>query len=303
MGLAQEIFEKVKIKNSFNLAYINGKFPDKPAATLRARIYDNLDVLFKRLGRGIYVAISKDQKTAVAVLNQDGRDLNQFDDNSFDAIITDHPYEDNKSNVGGSRKFIDYNCFKYDKEDFLAKARVLKPGGFLVEFFAEENANNYEYIYQCKQYAKECGFQYYTSVPWKKGSFVANTGRKAKNTEQVVIFSKGKPRMLRPDKQRGGLMSGTAFMLPTTFDYQPKNVKEKIHKAEKPVELLEAIIEAVTLPQEVVLDQFAGSGNLGLALLNKQRFGVLIEKAKDIYDKILDNLQAEFMPPPLRVLS
>lgn len=303
MSLAKEIFDVVKEQHSFNLTYINRHFPDKPAATLRARIYDNLDVLFKRVARGVYVAVSEDKETAVAVLNQDGRDLSCFDDASFDAIITDHPYEDKKSNVGGSRKFVDYDCFNYSMDDFKEKARVLKPGGFLVEFFAEENANNYEYIFQCKQYAKENGLLYYASVPWKKGAFVANTGRKAKNTEQVVIFSNGKPRSLRPDKQRGGLMSGTAFMLPAAFDYQPKNVKEKIHKAEKPVELLEAIIEAVTLPYEVVLDQFAGSGNLGHAILNKKRFGVLIEKAKDVYDKILENLQAGFMPPPLKMLS
>lgn len=38
-------------------------------------------------------------------------------------------------------------------------------------------------------------------------------------------------------------MKGTNGMLPTVFDYQPKNTKDKIMEAEKPVELIEEIIE------------------------------------------------------------
>ncbi len=48
------------------------------------------------------------------------------------------------------------------------KARVLKAGCFLVEVLPAENENNYEYLYQIKQYAKEAGFVYYSKVSWKK---------------------------------------------------------------------------------------------------------------------------------------
>ena len=123
------------------------------------------------------------------------------------------------------------------------KARVVKPGAFLVEFIPEENANNYDYIYHIKKFAEECGLIYYACVPWKKGNFVSNMGRKAKNKEYVLFFTKGNARPLRIDKQRGGLMSGTSYMLPTEFDFQPKPVKKRIHKAEKPVNLFKAIIK------------------------------------------------------------
>jgi len=82
-----------------------------------------------------------------------------------------------------------------------------------------------------------------------------------------MFFVKGKARPLRLDKQRGGLMSGTAYMLPTEFDYEPTSPRKRIHQAEKPVELYQAIFEAVTLPGKIVLDQFAGSGNLGVAAI------------------------------------
>lgn len=62
-------------------------------------------------------------------------------------------------------------------------------------------------------------------------------------------------------------MSGTSYILPTEYDFEPISPKKWIHQEEKPVELYEAILEAVTLPGEVIIDQFAGSGNLGRAAM------------------------------------
>lgn len=287
--MAQRIYELMKNKETFTLKELNEAIQDKPPTTLRARVYDNVGTLFQRIGRGVYAVIdNKDGE--VFAFNGDGRDLSMLEDDSIDAIITDHPYEDRKSLKGGSRNFADYDLFLYEQRDFDEKARVLKDGAFLVEFFAEENANNYEYIYECKKMAEKVGLKYYATVPWQKGTFVANTGRKAKNMEQVVIFTKGEPRRLRPDKQRGGIMRGTAGMLPAVFDFQPRPVKQKLHKAEKPVELLKEIIEYVTKPGEYILDQFAGSGNLGIAAIKTGRFAMLIEKSKEIYSRMLANL-------------
>ena len=233
-----------------------------------------------------------DNDNRITMMYGDGRALSAIADASIDAIITDHPYEDRRSLKGGCRDFANYELFLYTQEDFNEKARVLKDGGFLVEFFAEENACNYDYIYNCKKMAESAGFKYYCTVPWVKGTFVANTGRKAKNTEQVVIFSKGRPRKLRPDKQRGGMMSGVAGMLPIAFNFQPKPVKKKLHKAEKPVELLESIISYVTLPGEIVLDQFAGSGNLGIAAALMNRQAILIEKDWGIFRRMSENVSS-----------
>lgn len=291
-NMAQRIAALMGDKETFTLKELNEAIQDKPATTLRARVYDNLGTMFQRVGRGVYTVI-RDNGANIMAINGDGRDLSMIKDAKIDAIITDHPYEDKKSLKGGNRNFANYDVFKYTQDDFNEKARVLKDGAFLVEFFAEENANNYDYIYQCKKMAEKAGFKYYATVPWTKGTFVANTGRKAKNMEQVVIFTKGEPRRLRPDKQRGGIMRGAAGMLPIAFDYQPKSVREKIHKAEKPVELLKQIISYVTKPGEYILDQFAGSGNLGIAAKQTGRSAMLIEKSKEIYAKMLANLSCE----------
>ena len=141
--------------------------------------------------------------------------------------------------------------------------------------------------------AENAGFKYYAKVPWKKGEFVSNCGRKSKNTEDVLIFSKGEPRALRIDAKKDKaepnvkhFMKGTAGMLPTVFDFSKPNKKDMIHQAEKPTELLETIINYITLEDEIILDQFAGSGVLGEACLKTNRKALLIEIAEEFINKI-----------------
>lgn len=169
-----------------------------------------------------------------------------------------------------------------------------------MEFLPEENGENYQYLYQVKEYARKAGLDYYAKVAWKKGDFVANTGRKSKNTEDVCFFTKGKARNLRPDAKKNKAnpetehyMSGAAGMLPTVFDVDPLAKKDKIHQAEKPVKLLEQILEFVTQEGELVLDQFAGSGVLGEAALNTHRDSILIEKDEKTYENIKRRLDKD----------
>lgn len=294
-SLAELIYKTFKKKESFTLKEVYEAFSMKPDTTLRARIYDNLGVKFEKVAKGVYC--TKDDNNTCLLMEDDGRDLSMFEEKSIDCIITDHPWDDKKSNIGGGRKFALYNCFNYTLADFKEKARVLKDGAFLVEIIPSENESNYKYLYQMKQYAEECGLLYYSKVPWKKGTFVSNTGRKAKNTQDVMIFSKGKARPLRPDvkktKETGTptFMSGTAKMLPTEFNHQYVSRKERIHQAEIPVSLIEDILDYVTVENEIVLDQFAGSGSVGVAALNKGRSCILKEIAKENIDKIVERFK------------
>lgn len=298
MTLAEQI--KYIFKDEvFSLKDVYEAIPSKPKTTIRGRIYDNINKHFKKLGKNLYTTIVNDEECIV--IEGDGRDLSFLENNSIHCIITDHPWEDKKSNIGGDRKFTDkYDCFKYIKNDFKEKFRVLKEGHFLVEILPAENENNFDYLYKIKQMALECGFKYYSKVSWIKGTFVSNTGRKSKNSEDVMIFSKGKARPMRIDVKKSKksehtiYMSGTNGMLPTAFNVQSVSVKQKVHQSEKPVQLLEQILEYVTFPGELILDQFAGSGSLGLAALNRNRSAILIELLKDNVDKILYRLKNNF---------
>lgn len=289
--------------------------------SIRARIYEGVDKgLFIKVSKGVYKMVDKEDNS-VLLVQGDGRDLSMLKDGSIDCIITDHPYSDSKSNKGGNRAFAEYNTFNYTEQDFAEKFRVLKDGAFLVEFFAEENSNNFDYIYSCKKLAQKVGFEYYSTINWKKGNFVSNTGRKAKNHEQMVFFTKGDARSLKLDAKKNlaeakaknidtkGMtsqdvaenltrvgakvhyMKGTNKMLPTVFDVEKTPKKKQIHQAEKPVELFEQILEYITLPNELVLDQFTGSANIGKACLNKNRNALLIEADSETYQKAAKALE------------
>lgn len=290
---------------AFTLKQAYAVNPNVNSESVRARIYENLGTKFQKVGRGIYMTLDEQ----CIVIEGNGRDLSFIEDDSLDSIITDHPWLDSKSTRGGNRNFATYDAFCYTQEDFNEKARVLKDGSFLCEIIPAESETNFEYLYKIKQMAIKAGFQYYAKVPWKKGTFVSNTGRKAKNTEDCLIFSKGKARPLRPDKQRGldvdgnptRFMSGANGMLPTVFDVQAVPKKEQIAQSEKPVALFEQLLEFLTKENEIVLDQFAGSGALGEACINKKRKCILMEldttKAANIAKRLKATLIENLYPP------
>lgn len=294
--------------------------------SIRARIYEGVEKgLFEKVSRGVYKVTSQinGNRNDCLLINGDGRDLSMIPDNSIDGIITDHPYDLSKALTGGNRKFASYELFKYNQKDFEEKQRVLKDGAFLVEFLPEESEINYKYLFEIKDMAIKSGFKYFAKVPWKKGDFVANTGRKSKNVEDVMIFSKGEPRTLKLDAKKNieiatknnidikgktsyevrdilinngfnvCYMKGTNGMLPTTFDYQPRGKNEKVMEAEKPVELLENIISYISNPFETLLDQYAGSGNFVVACLNTNRNSIAIEKDEVMFNKMVENIQSQ----------
>lgn len=298
-SLAKRIYEiLIERGEPMTLQGISEEIQDKPSATIRGRIYDNLGKLFRKIARGVYWVEGDD--VACLVLEADGRKgLSLISDSSVHALINDHPWKMEKSHKGGNRNFTsDYDCFQYTLEDFKEKCRVLKDGHFLVEIVPEENADNFEYLYKIKKMAKNAGLYYYAKVPWRKGKKVNNTGRKSKNTEDFLFFTKSKPRNLRPDKkkilqgQKDAKMSGTAYMLPTQYDVQPTSDKERLHQAEKPLRLFEEILEAITLPGELVIDQYCGAGGVGAAALKKARFSVLFEILRENVEKISKRLGA-----------
>lgn len=292
--------------------------------SIRARIYEGVDRgIFQKVTRGVYKVTRQleDKESTCLLINGDGRDLSMIKDHSVDGIITDHPYDLQKALSGGNRKFATFELFRYEVKDFKEKQRVLKDGAFLVEFLPEESEVNYEYLYEIKKMAKENGLKYFAKVSWKKGNFVSNTGRKSKNVEDVMIFSNGEPRNLKLDAKKNlavakennldiqgkssyeirdilqehnldvHYMKGTNGMLPTVFDYQPKNSKDKVMEAEKPVELIEEIIEYISKPYETLLDQFAGSGNFVIACYNTNRNSIAIEKDDSMFQKMKDNVE------------
>lgn len=303
-ALYKRIAEIFKGEDSFTLKDLYESMPEEKQETLRARVYERLGEVFVRIGKATYkvlenVYVAFKGCNSCITIHGDGRDLSKIKSNSIDAQICDHPWLDLKTNIGGNRSMAKgYDCFRYTQEDFDEKARVLKDGGFLVEILPAENANNYKYLYDIKIMAEKAGFEYYSKVTWIKKGFVSNTGRKAKNSEDILFFTKGPARKLRKDAKKikatgeEVFMRGTNGMLPTAFEVEPVKVRDRIHTSEKPVELIKQILEYITLENEVVLDNTAGSGSVGESALKTNRSAVLIEILKENVNKIVERLNA-----------
>jgi site-specific DNA-methyltransferase (adenine-specific) len=271
--------------NQFKISDIYKYFPKNKRETVRARVYTNLGSLFEKVSRGVY-CIKRNENSAL-LINGDGRDLSSIPDASIDAIITDHPWVDNLALKGTRKNMAKYDGFLYEFEDFLEKYRVLKDGSFLIENLPQESETNFEYLHQIKKMAIKAGFKFWCVTVWKKGKLVHNTGRVAKNKEFLYFFTKGKARKLRVNKntRQSDLMSGTTQIVPCELNFQPASPKNKKHQAEKPIELLKALIELVTNKGELVLDQFAGSFNIVDACLETQRDCIAIEINEEFFNR------------------
>lgn len=311
--------ENFTLKDAEN--YIKNELKkDVKIPSVRARIYEAIDKgLFEKVSRGVYKT-TKNNSTCL-LINGDGRDLSMIKDNSIDAIITDHPY-DLATNKGGNRNFTNtYQCFQYSEKDFQEKFRVLKPNAFLVEFLPEESGGNWEYLSKIKQMAKDTGFLYYAKVSWIKGNQINNTGRKSSNCEDILFLTKGKARELRLDTKKNikeltnaGIeykrqsseeikdilinnnlpvhyMSGTNGMLPTSFNYEPPNKKDRIHQSQKPIALYKEIEKYITKEFETILDQFGGSCAIGEASLDMNRDSIIFEIDEDMINSVLRDFE------------
>lgn len=268
------------------LKEIYNEIQDKAEETIRCSIYRDKKGRFKKVAKGIYML--NGEKTASLFIKGDGRKLDEIEDSSVDTIITDHPWEDKKAHRSGNNgNLAPYKTFKYTQEDFNAKSRVLREGGYLVEFLPVESATNYLYLQDIKRMAKEAGLNYYAKVTWRKDKEgTCNMGRTTKGVEDICIFYKGKkPRKLSRENVNA---YQTTEILNYTIDIPANKGKEKMHKAEKPIKLYEYLIEQFTKVKDVVLDQFAGSGNLLKAAINKNRFGIAYETNPDFVSKTVE---------------
>ncbi len=260
----------------------------------RAIIYRHEEA-FKRVVKGVYML--KGEHSTSLLIEGDGRVLSEIEDGSIDgAIITDHPWSDKKAHKSGNQKgFAEYETFKYTLEDFKQKYRVLKDGCFLVEFLPVMSSTNWEYIEEIMHMAKEAGFQFYTQCIWRNApEGTVNTGKTCKGVQQLLIFSKGKPRKL----SRPGV---NAYQTRSILNYEIEMLlknKEKHHQAEKPIALYEYLIEQLTDENEVCLDQFAGSCNMLQAAVNKNRFAVCYELCHDFVLKAKERFKCTTLYMP-----
>lgn len=228
--------------------------------------------------------------------------MKQIPDNSIDFVLTDPPY--------GTTQ-----C-KWDSiipiDDMFAQIeRVAKPNAAIALFAGEPFASKLRTA-RPKMYK----YDWY----WQKTSptgFLNAKKQPMRNIENILMFYKKQP-LYNPQKTTGHERKvSTAYHkrnCKETDDYGKHNLssydsteryptqlltfksdKQKcaIHPTQKPVALLEYLINTYTNPEDVVLDFTMGSGSTGVACVHANRKFIGIELDKSYYKLAEQRIMSE----------
>lgn len=139
------------------------------------------------------------------------------------------------------------------------------------------------------QLGKRYGFNHYINLVFRK-NFSAQVLKANKkivgNCEYGLVLYRDKLPKFNNNNQ----------MIFNCFDWVRDNSTPKVHPTQKPVPLLERIIEIFTDKGDVVIDPTAGSGSTLLAAANLRRRAFGFEIKKKFYDEATNKVLRRFQP-------
>lgn len=204
--------------------------------------------------------------------------MNIFPSNSINCIITDPPYflpaTHYQSRTKFSRNFCDLGILEhFIKNVFKEMIRILKDDG-IIYIFCDGQSYPIFYYHLYSHCKKE------RPLIWNKcASLLGYTWR---HQHEIILFaemSNAKP----VNTGDGDIIKCKAV-----------KIKERLHPAEKPIELLSKLIKKSTKEGDIILDPFAGSGSTLVSAknLNRNFIGIDVSKeyckiAKDRIDNII----------------
>lgn len=123
------------------------------------------------------------------------------------------------------------------------------------------------------------------------------------NALQLVIWDKGRIGMGKPFRKQHELIlyaNRNAFeyyrrglTYSTILKYKPIPISERLHPAEKPLELIKDLIKGFSKKGELVVDCFMGGGTVALACKQTNRNFIGFELNKEYYDIANKRLEQE----------
>jgi site-specific DNA-methyltransferase (adenine-specific) len=213
--------------------------------------------------------------------------LKKIPDKSIDLSVTDPPYEIETTGAGlykqTDKQYIkELNSMKdgFSKEILDELCRVLKK--INVYFFCSQKQIIPLLDYFVK--GKKCN---YNIISWHKTNPIPACGNKYLTDTEFILFF----------RERGVKIYGE-FHTKFTYYLTPLNQKDKKlygHPTVKPLNIVRNFIINSSLPGDIVLDPFMGSGTTAVACLETDRHFIGFETNEDYYNIALSRISQ--LPP------
>ena len=199
--------------------------------------------------------------------------LKNIPNESIDLIVTDPPYpttsRGNAGNSGGmlqkdinkKGKVFTYNnidCSEYAPQFY----RVLKDGSHCYVM------TNHINLMDMLNTFTDVGFHFIKSLIWNKGNKIMGQYYMSQY-EYILFFRKGKGKKINN--------CGTSDILSIPNKKTKDKDGKNIHDTEKPIELMEVLVNNSSQENELVLDPFMGVGSTGIACIKNNRNFIGIE--------------------------
>ena len=204
-----------------------------------------------------------------------------------DAIITDPPYNisrDNNFHTMG-RAGIDFGEWDkgFDLTTWIGIAQpTLKKGGNIIIF------NDWKNLSYIAESLESNGFIIKDLIRWKKtNAMPRNRDRRFITDYEVAIWA-----VKKGGKWTFNRLSDTYEIPEITGGLTPRS--EKLnggHKTQKPIYVMEWLLERLTEVDDIILDPFMGSGSTGIACKNLNRSFIGMELGENYFNMAKERIE------------
>ena len=208
--------------------------------------------------------------------------LKKIPDKSIDLSVTDPPYEIETTGAGlykqTDKQYIkELNSMKdgFSKEILDELCRVLKKINIYLFCSQKQIIPLLDYFVK----GKKCN---YNIISWHKTNPIPACGNKYLTDTEFILFF----------RERGVKIYGE-FHTKFTYYLTPLNQKDKKlygHPTVKPLNIVRNFIINSSLPGDIVLDPFMGSGTTAVACLETDRHFIGFETNEDYYNIALSRI-------------
>lgn len=258
-------------------------------------------------------------ETNCVFLNKDCLELlRSLPDESVQLILLDPPYNLDLASWDTYDNYIEW-ASKWIEEAY----RVLSKSGSLVIFGGTQFQNVrsgdlIEIIYYCRHFTK---FRLVNTIVWYYKNGMSAHRYFANRHEEIIWLTKTdkyyfdldavrvpypprelelalKDKRLRPENVRKGKNPTNVWEMGRLNG----NSKERVgHPTQKPLDVIRRLVKALSYPDSIVLDFFAGSGTTGRVCIEEKRNCILCDNDKqsmDFFEKHLENMNKSGMSQP-----